>query len=149
VNRRETNMKVGSLELPRELADALVTGRLRRARGVWNLKRDVDAYGNHLEADLGDVFDLSTIAAKSATQAKDFQADGVYGSSDPELAGPGAIPDVTDFSEVLWFADSGDGAPWCLDYRAGLPPSVIWWDDVYWRRVAPDFGAFLALFDVP
>jgi hypothetical protein len=142
-------MKVGSLELPPELAKALQSGYLRRERGSWPLKQDRDAFGDHLETELGETYDLGRIAVESAALPEHFQCDGVYGTSDPEFAGPGAIPDVTEFSQVLCFGHAGDGAPFCLDYRAGFPASVIWWDDVYWRRVAPDFSTFLDLFDIP
>ncbi len=63
--------------------------------------------------------------------------------------GPGAIPDIVDFRGVVCFGMSGDGAPFCFDSRErGTEPRVIWWDDVYWRVVAPDFASFLPLFDL-
>ena len=67
--------------------------------------------------------------------AGDFSANEVYGTSSPDIAGPGAIPDIIDFSHIVCFAISGDGAPFCFDYRESMyRPSVIWWDDAYWRQ---------------
>src|SRR5687768_10658043 len=100
-------MNVGPFELPPELAEALRRGCLRRERGSWRLKRDCDAYGNRLETQLGEVYDLSRIARESAALPKHFRPDGVYGTSDPEFAGPGAIPDVTDFRQILCFGHAG------------------------------------------
>ena len=49
----------------------------------------------------------------------------------------------------MCFGMSGDGAPFCFDSRErGTEPRVIWWDDVYWRVVAPDFASFLSLLDL-
>ncbi|MCL1961705.1 MAG: SMI1/KNR4 family protein, partial [Desulfovibrionaceae bacterium] len=139
-------MHINSFELPVELAEALRTGSLQRERGSWPLKHNLDTYGNRLETELGSLHDLPSMAKKSAALSKDFQSDGMYGTNYPEFAGPGGIPDITDFSQIICFGDSGDGAPFCLDYRAGIPASVIWWDDVYWRKIAPDFRTFLNLF---
>ena len=67
----------------------------------------------------------------------------------PEMSSdaPGFIPYILDFSHILTFAISADGAPFCFDYREhDYLPSIIWWDDVYWRRVAPTFGELISLF---
>lgn len=136
--------------LPKGLVDGLVGGQFERARGSWELRRDADAYGHQLETSIGEMYDLDGIKRETALLASAFVADGVYGESAPDLAGPAAIPDILDFTEVICFAISGEGAPFCLDYREDhRRPSVIWWDDVYWRRVAPDFDGFLALFKFP
>ena len=109
-------MNVGSFELPIELAEALQSGRLKRERGSWHLKYNKDAYGNRLETELGCIYNLAEMAKESAALSKHFQPDGVYGTSAPELTGAGAIPDIIDFSQILCFGHSGDGAPFCLDY---------------------------------
>lgn len=50
---------------------------------------------------------------------------------------------------MICFGISGDGAPFCLDYRTSEnEPSVIWWDDIYWRKVSPNFKEFLALLEI-
>jgi hypothetical protein len=136
--------------LPKGLSEGLVGGQFERAQGSWELRKDADAYGNQLETSIGEVYDLEGISRERAMLPSAFVADGHYGKSAPDLAGPAAIPDILDFTEVLCFAMSGDGAPFCLDYRDDdHKPSVIWWDDVYWRRVAPDSDGFLALFKFP
>ncbi len=135
------------MELPKELADAIRTGSLRRDRGSWPLKVAFDAYGNPLETELGEVYDLAQMVKHSASLPDHFRDE--YVDAPLQFSGPGGIPAIRDFTQIVAFAIAGDGAPFCLDYRDGTDaPSVLWWDDVYWRRVAPDFSAFLALFDL-
>lgn len=87
--------------------------------------------------------------ATLAELPKHFAPDGFYGEPSVEADAPGYIPDIVDFSKIVCFGISGDGAPFCFDFRDNESnPSVIWWDDVYWRRVAPDFASFLELFDI-
>src|SRR5690606_288217 len=101
------------------------------------------------ETELGEVSrTVEQIKIETDVLPTHFQPDGYYGESLPDMAGPGAIPDIVDFSQIVCFGIAGGGEPFCLDYRSSPQrPSVIWWDDVYWRRVSPDFGAFLELFD--
>lgn len=142
-------MIVNGHELPLALVQAIQNRRLRRDRGSWPLLEEHDAYGNHFESELGEVFDtLSKLTDETNALPKGFKSDGCYGESNSELQGLGAIPDILDFKDIICFAMAADGSPFCLDYRDKPErPSVIWWDDVYWRRVAPDFESFLALFD--
>ena len=144
-------MKLPGFDLPKSLVAGVRRGRFRRERGSWALRSDHDSFGNVLETELGEVFETAEqLASESAGLSTYFSSDGDYGSSSPELAGPGAVPDIVDFSRIICFATSGDGAPFCLDYReSGSIPRVLWWDDCYWRVVSPDFDAFLALFDFP
>jgi len=141
-------MMVNGLTLPSVLVDALRSGRLRRDLGVWQLKAEKDTYGNPLETDLRIIDSEEKIQQTTGALPASFQADGYYGESLADIAGPGAIADIIDFSQIVCFADSGDGAPFCLDFReSSTCPSVIWWDDVYWRRIAPDVASFFLLFD--
>src|SRR5438034_453169 len=56
----------------------------------------------------------------------------------------GFIPFITDFSEIVQFGYAGDGAAYCFDYRENPDePSIIHWNEAYWRRVAPHFQYFL------
>ncbi len=107
-------------------------------------------YGNLLETKLGQVFDTpARIKEETDSLPVHFAPDGYYGESLPDMAGPGAIPDIVDFVEIVCFAIAGGGEPFCFDYRESSDqPSVTWWDDVYWRRVSPDFEAGLQLFDL-
>ena len=142
-------MRVRGLALPSEFVSCIESGVLRRARGSWPLRFNREAFGNPWEAELGDVYaSVGDIERESDLLPKHFGPD----TGDvPEMFSdePGFIPYISDFSRILAFAIAGDGAPYCFDYRGPSDqPSVIWWDDVYWRRVAPDFTKFLGLFDV-
>jgi SMI1 / KNR4 family (SUKH-1) len=122
---------------------------LRREHGSWPLRFNFDAFGNPWEAELGQVYtNAGDIERESDLLSKCFSPD--IGDV-PEMSSdaPGFIPYIFDFSQILTFAIAGDGAPYCFDYRErGDIPSIIWWDDSYWRRVAPDFRTFLSLFDL-
>ena len=121
----------------------------RRERGSWPPRSHRDAFGNPWEASLGDVYEtIGDIERESDQLPRHFPPE--IGDI-PELSSdaPGFIPYITDFGRILTFAISGDGAPYCFDYRANADlPSIIWWDDAYWRCVAPDFVTFLDLFDL-
>jgi hypothetical protein len=143
-------MNINDLEFPSLFIETISTGRLKREIGSWELIRKVDAFGNLLETSIGEMFDtVERIRKETENLAIDFEVDGYYGEPAPDLEGPGAIPDILDFSEIICFAISGDGSPFCFDYRNSPDkPSVIWWDDVYWRKIAPDFDSFIALFNL-
>jgi hypothetical protein len=144
-------MIVNGHQLPAAFLEAVASGSLRREVGSWRLQSERDAFGRPLETELAEVYDTpEAIARATADLPAGFEPNGVYGESLPEMAGPGAIPDIVDFGGALCFGISGEGAPFCFDYRAGgAKPCVIWWDDVYWRVVAPDFASFLSLFELP
>lgn len=60
----------------------------------------------------------------------------------------GFIPFITDFSGIIQFGYAGDGAAYCFDYRENADePSVIHWNDAYWRRMAPNFQTFIGWFE--
>ena len=143
-------MKVNGLRLPDSFLQAVASGSLRREVGSWQLLSNRDAFGQKLETELGEVYDtLAKIKRETAELPNGFEPNVVYGESLAAMAGPGAIPDIVDFRGVVCFGMSGDGAPFCFDYRGGAAePRVIWWDDVYWRIVAPDFASFLSLLDL-
>ncbi|WP_164918633.1 SMI1/KNR4 family protein [Photobacterium chitinilyticum] len=141
-------MKIRNLNLPQEMITAIQTGLLQRDVGSWRLKSDCDSYGQLLETELGEFFDSDNSIINATNQlSSDFVIDGVYGDGTlPDY--PCAIKDITDFTHIICFGLAGDGSPFCLDYRSSFDePSVIWWDDIYWRKVAPNFKEFLALFD--
>jgi hypothetical protein len=141
---------VNGLTLPETFRIAAASGLLRRGDRAWPLRENRDAFGRELETELHETYDTAEeIGRRTAELPTGFEPNGVYGESLPEMAGPGAIPDVVDFRGVLCFGASFDDAPFCFDYRGGAEPSVIWWAGVYWRVVAPDFASFLSLFDVP
>jgi hypothetical protein len=122
----------------------------KRKRGSWQLKGEADAFGNMLESELGTVYTtVDSIAKESNSLNQHFQPDGYYGTPSPEQESlPGYISDITDFSQIVCFAIAGSGEQFCFDFREDAAcPSVIWWDDIYWRRIAPGFPTFVELFD--
>lgn len=143
-------MTINGLIIPDALVAALERRLFRRSFGGWRVRSDQDAFGNFWEGDIGEVYETQQqIEKQTAKLPKDFQPDAYYGESLPEVAGPAAIPDILDFSKIICFAMGGEAEPFCLDYRDSPDrPRVIYWDDTYWRVVAPDFESFLALFDL-
>ena len=142
-------MRVRGFTLPSEFVSCVTSGQLRRERGCWDLREDRDAFGNHWESSLGEVFETAyDIQRESDLLSKYFPPD-INRLPEMFSDAPGFIPYIFDFSHILTFANSGDGALFCFDYRDhDIEPSIIWWDDAYWRRVAPSFKEFLSLFDV-
>ena len=101
---------------------------------------------------MGEVYENEeTILKETIELPKGFELNGYYGEpTDLNEAkdSPGFIADIVDFSQIVCFGIAGDGAPFCFDYREDLNnPSVIWWDDVYWRQIAPNYESFKTLFD--
>lgn len=143
-------MIINNLKLPISFVETLQKETLRRNIGCWDLREEVDAYGNHLESDLGELYETEdALIRETNLLPKGFEPNSYYGEPSESQDEPGFIPDIVDFSKIICFGISGDGAPFCFDYRDNLnEPSIIWWDDVYWRRIAPDFDSFLVLFDL-
>ena len=143
-------MTINGLKLPRLFVEAIRERVLRRGIGSWELREEVDAYGNPLESELGEVYeDFETIARETKELPKYFAPDGFYSEPSEWENAPGYIPDIVDFSKIVCFGLSGDGAPFCFDFRDDKDnPSIIWWADSNWRRVAPDFASFVRLFDL-
>ncbi|GHS89330.1 hypothetical protein FACS189487_09360 [Campylobacterota bacterium] len=113
-----------------------------------DLIENIDSFGNVLDADLGMVFcDEATIVKETENLSLNFAPDGFYGS-DLETKEPGAIADIVCFDEIICFGISADDAPFCFDFREDKnSPSIIWWDDVYWRKISNSFDDFLRLFN--
>jgi hypothetical protein len=142
-------MRVRGFTLPKEFVSCVETGQLRRSRGSWPLRGNRDAFGNHWESELGEIYStVEDIQRESDLLPRYFSPD-IRDVPEMFADAPGFIPYISDFSRILTFAISGDGAPFCFDYREDdRQPSIIWWDDAYWRCVSPDFTKFLSLFDV-
>jgi hypothetical protein len=101
-----------------------------------------------LETELGQIYvTAEQIQRASALLPQQFQPD-LTDLPEEFTSAPGFVPYITDFERILAFAIAGDGSPFCFDYRENTDPSVIWWDDAYWRRIAPSFSTFLDLFYV-
>lgn len=143
-------MKINGLQLPKAFVQAVKDGALRRKYGSWLLREEKDAYGNRLETELSTVYESEDELRQATAKLNEgYQADGCYGGPSEWESEPGFIADITDFIKIICFGMSGDGADFCFDFRDDAnKPSVIWWADVYWRRIAPDFDSFIALFDL-
>jgi len=135
-------------KLPNQLLSIIASGKLKRDVGSWNLKEEKDSFGNVLETELGELLHTqSQIEEATSKLSEDFVQDHVYGNESFQ-GYPGEISDITDFTKIVCFAYSGDGSPFCLDYReSNETPSVIWWDNIYWRKVSPSIKEFLSLID--
>ena len=143
-------MKINGLKLPDLFVQDAREGKFQREFGSWQLKENVDAFGNHLEADIGQVYiEADLIIRETKNLPKYFAPDGFYGEPDEDCEKkPGFIPDIIDFSKIICFAISGDGSCFCFDFRDDKDnPSIIWWDDIYWRQISPDYETFVILFN--
>src|SRR5262245_21537722 len=117
--RGRVTVIINGLRLPSSFVEAVHQGKLRRSIGSWPLLKDVDAYGNHLETVLGEVYeDEEAIAKVTLDLPAHFEPDGYYGNASDRESEPGAIADITTFSEIICFGMSGDGAPFCFDFRS-------------------------------
>jgi hypothetical protein len=144
-------MDINGLTLPNDFVADVAAGRFNRAKGSWPIREECDAYGNHLETELADVYDTSeSIAHHTSELSIGFQPDGFYVRQEEEdNVNPGFIPDIFDFTQIVCFGTSSDAAPFCFDFRDDLTsPSVVWWDDCYWRCIAPNYKEFVDLFDM-
>jgi hypothetical protein len=143
-------MVVNGLRLPAAFVQAVQEGKTSR---VWRLKSGQDACGNRLWTSVGTIYsDEDTMANETAAVAGVRMNDRetiewLATEEDPYASDPGFVAYITDFSKILCFGHAGDGSPFCFDFRDDSErPSVLYWDDVYWRRIAPDFESFLGLF---
>jgi hypothetical protein len=127
----------------------------------WDLKEEVDAYGNPLETDfmpLGTVEQMDQATAELAQYCRppDQYREGMSPEDlrmvrEQMARDPSFLFDITDFSKIVQFGKSAGGAPFCFDFRENAQePSVILHDDSHgrWRRIAPNFNTFISLFDL-
>ena len=141
-------MRVNGLKIPDSFVAEMSKKTLNRPVGCWELKEEVDAFGNKLATDLGEVWLTEEQLIKETKELPNgFEADGFYGEKSEYSNEPGFIEDILDFSDIVAFAISADGAPFCFDYRNNKEnPEIIWWDDVYWRKISNSYDDFIALF---
>lgn len=141
-------MQMNGLDLPVEYV--AFAARYRDAEGFCNLrlKEELDSFGGVLQTELAQIYtDVVELTAQTAKLGACFVGDGCYGEPGSGSAGPGAIPDIVDFTEIICFGMAGDGSQFCFDFRgARSAPSVIVWDDDYWRKISNSFEDFLLLF---
>jgi hypothetical protein len=141
-------MEINGLKLPAMFVQDIHEGKFQRVLGSWQLKENVNAFGNHLETEIGDVYeDPKSIIQETNLLPKHFPSEFFVEPSEWQNQ-PGFIPDILDFSKIVCFGMSGDGAPFCFDFREDENnPSVIWWDDAWWVCIAPNYESFIELFD--
>jgi hypothetical protein len=138
---------VNGWELPASFAEFFE----REWSTLWRPKRGVDAYGHRFTANFEPLDSLDLIQADTAYLPTGFSAKEWLPEWIARNEGrPGFIPYIEDFSPIVQFGRQLTGSPYCFDFReSAQAPSVIFWDDggCYWRRVAPDFDAFISLFE--
>lgn len=141
-------MQINGMDLPVEYIAFAAT--YRKAAGFCNvrLKEELDSFGSVLQTELAHVYtDAVELTTQTAKLGACFVADGCYGEPGSGSAGPGAIADIIDFTEIICFGMAGDGSQFCLDFRdARGAPSVILWEDDHWRKISNSFEDFLLLF---
>ncbi len=140
-------MDINGLNLPDAFVHA-VTQDMFGGRERLRPRNGVDTSGYALLVDLAEVYqEQATLMQATLRVAVGFELDDWYGARTPDA--PGSIPDIVDFSQIVCFGSSAEGEPFCFDFRNDtVNPSVICWDGdaLSWRRIAPDFEAFLRLF---
>lgn len=141
-------MNVNNLQLPEAYTALALTHQASGGFCNLRLAGEHDAFGNFLETELAQIYiDEVQLAAKTKQLNEYFALDGCYGESAIESSTPGAIADITDFTEIVCFGMAADGSQFCFDFRNDkAEPSVIWWDDDYWRKISNDFEEFISLF---
>lgn len=140
-------MVVNGLQLPASFLQFWQAMHKGEQPDKWVLKENVDAYGHPWETGLEVYWDPKTMEQETAELPKRFvmdDADKINASCADE---PGSIPFITDFSKIVCFGETAGGEVFCFDFREDpKEPGVIYWEGC-WRRVAPNFQAFMALFE--
>jgi tetratricopeptide (TPR) repeat protein len=145
-------MTVNGLKLPEsfvELIDRPVPEDYWIPKGG---EEGVDAYGHQLGNDLW-LFDTLAEIEKETNGLPDYFH---VASLTPQtiekwhvanMQRRGFIPYITDFSRIVRFGRTPSGESYCFDFRENPDkPCIIYWDDGYWRGVAPDFDTLISLF---
>jgi hypothetical protein len=144
-------MIVKGLELPAAFAD-LVPAIRQDGTPLFVTIGKFDAYGHHFDAPLQlftrmqdlDGWDDEAFSGFGVTEFEPGELEEANADAEGD---PGGIPYITDFSRIVCFDLGKVDYPFCLDFRDNLQePSVIFLDDSYWRRVAPNFKEFMRLY---
>jgi len=140
-------LEVNGLPLPAALAQIV-----RDARGEWTpwcfkeKTEPVNAYGDEFDASI-ETSSLERMIEETAALPHRFDlVDEEESNRQAEV--PGFLPYIGDYSQIVVFGSTGSGDPFCLDYRDNpQEPRVIFFQDGYWQRVAPNFAAFWELLE--
>ena len=139
-------MVVKGFQLPAAFVSLVDEGGLTPDH--WEDRDLVDAYGNRWDGELEVHLGRSDIEWANKHVEEYFAGDPNDPPPGPPEHCPGFIPYINDFSEIVCFGQGHEGNPYCFDFRENPDrPSISYWDDVYWRRVAPDFETLLALYE--
>jgi hypothetical protein len=140
-------MVVNGSELPAAFVQLCAVIQRGEAPEEWVLRENVDAYGRPWQnCGLMIYLDLDIIAEETRNMVELFQEEGFVAQHEEDRDKPGFVQDFTDIANYVRFGTSNAGDMYCFDF-GGDPkePSVVHWDG-YWRRVAPNFESFIALF---
>jgi hypothetical protein len=145
-------MVVNGLKLPDaflQLSDAIERGGTH----LFLFKEEVDAYGNRFQGGLhlwtaDPAFQGGTDWLSSGQWLGHPSPEEIQEVNDCVADYPGAIPWISDFSKIVCFGEEIQRSdPFCFDFRENPEePSIISFDDCYWRRVAPTFEVFIGLY---
>lgn len=145
-------MVVNGFELPETFVQLLEAIRRGEAPREWELKEDVDAYGQPW--DLTDrwiplqiLYYPKEIQAERNRMLSGFLHEGRFSHLPRYAQQPGYLADFTGVANFVPFGQSSEGlTTYAFDFGTDpKEPSVVYWDQ-YWRRVAPNFQAFKELF---
>lgn len=125
----ESVVRIGDLDLPRALLEAIGGGRWNPPKNVDRIR---DVFGD--EPDWPQFYDLATIGG----QNQGFQS---MSAAELEEDIPGSCRGLdVDPALAVLIGSLGADMPIALDYRLSRDnPRVIYLEDDGWREVAPDF----------
>lgn len=148
VAERDRAMVVNSFELPDAFVKLCEAIERDEAPMLWELKENVDAYGRPWEvAGLTINSDPQEIQADTDWLSNAFLHEERFQQDAVNADQAGFIADFPGVANLVWFGRGSDGLPYAFDFGTDpKEPSVVYWGMGYWRRVAPDFAAFIALF---
>jgi hypothetical protein len=136
-------MEVSGFRLPRSFV-ALLESIAGGSCSTFRLREGTDAYGNRFDAELR----ILPESVRVGHPMQEWVNPRRIRMHDAQYAcDPGFIPHPTDYSKLVFICESGEGDEFVyLDFRDNPEePSVIHQGEDYWRRVAPDFQAFIDL----
>lgn len=143
-------MVVNGFRLPAAFVQLCEAIRREEMPAEWALKDSVDASGHPWEVDdLRIISDQETIQSMTERLSKSFLHDdrSVQFPAGDYADGPGFMADFTGVSKFVMFGSSTTGETYAFDFGTDAnDPSVAYYGEEYWRRVAPNFSAFMALF---
>jgi hypothetical protein len=127
------------LELCREMGKGAVTN-------MWRPKPEVAVDREGWPSDLSFAADPVKIQEETDYLAQTFRQGGLR--APPEYATRPRFLKVTDVSKLVWFARQMSGEAFCFDFSEDLlKPRVVYWNDGNWELLAPDFEAFMNLYE--